>query len=59
MNVKPFIAWIEFPEGHNEPYGDLGVYLVNPGESEKYENVRMFTGAFEGDETGCLRQARS
>lgn len=57
MNVKPFIAWIEFPEGHNEPYGDLGVYLVNPGE-RKYENVRMFTGAFEGDSDGLLETSK-
>jgi len=53
----PFIGWVKFKEPNNEPYGDLGVYLVNP-TSKTYEEVEMFYGMFEGDLDGLLESSK-
>lgn len=53
----PFIGWLEFKEPKKEPYGDLGVYLVNP-TSKTYQKVEMFTGMFEGDLDGILESSK-
>lgn len=54
---EPFIGWVQFKDPNTEPYGDLGVYLVNPSKII-YENVQLFTGAFEGDVDGILETSK-
>ena len=53
----PFIGWVEFKEPHNEPYGDLGVFIVNP-TNKTYEKVELFTGMFQGDMDGLLESGK-
>jgi len=53
----PFIGWVEFKKPNNEPYGDLGVYLINPTD-KTYEKVEMFCGMFAGDTDSLLETSK-
>src|ERR1035437_7672992 len=53
----PFIGWVKFEKSNNEPYGDYGVYLINP-TNKTFNKVEMFTGMFEGDIDGLLESSK-
>ena len=57
VEKAPFIGWVEFKKPNTEPYGDLGVYIVNPTD-ETYDKVELFTGMYEGDTDGLTESSK-